>query len=120
MTDREDPIVSALQNAVDFPVDVECEAYPDVIFNVILQRTATYADVELCANALYGFMTSYNKLHFLRPIHYVSDIDALPKEPEHFSVYIHVDFGGSGQKALCGTLRALKDTGLPIYRVILE
>ena len=35
MTEYDDPIVGAIQSAVSVPVDVECEGYPDVIFNIV-------------------------------------------------------------------------------------
>ena len=120
MTEYDDPIVRAIQEAAPFPVDVECECYPDVIFNIIFESRPTPEMVKSSVSALESFMYSYNKWHFLRPIHYVSDIDSLPEPSSVFSVCVHVDFGNANPRALIGTIKVLADTGLPIYRIVLE
>ncbi len=38
MNEYDDPIEAKLKSAVSFPVDVECEGFPDVIFNIILEK----------------------------------------------------------------------------------
>ena len=38
MTEYDDPIVSEIKAAASFPVDVECDGYPDVIFNIIFEK----------------------------------------------------------------------------------
>ena len=38
MAEHDDPIVGEIKTAVSFPVDVECEGYSDVIFNVIFEK----------------------------------------------------------------------------------
>ena len=120
MTEYDDPIVRAIQDAASFPVDVECEGYPDVIFNIIFPRHPDSAMAEASVSALESFMYSYNKWHFLRPIHYVSDIDNLPEPSSVFSVCVHVDFGNASPRALIGAVKFLADAGLPIYRIVLE
>ena len=120
MTEYDDPIVGAIKAAVSFPVDVECEGYPDVIFNIIFEMHPDQSMTEKSVSALEGYMNSYNRKHFFRPIHYVSDIDSLPEASSIFSVCIHVDFGNANPKALINAVKAISDTNLPIYRLVLE
>ena len=120
MTEYDDPIVREIKDSVSFPVDVECEDYPDVIFNIIFPKHPDSAMAEASVSALESFMLSYNKRHFFKPIHYVSDIDSLPDPSSIFSVCVHVDFGNANPKALIGAVKSLADTGMPIYRLILE
>ncbi len=120
MTEYDDPIVGEIKAAVSFPVDVECEGYPDVIFNIIFEMHPDQSMTEKSVSALEGYMNSCNRKHFFRPIHYVSDIDSLPEASSVFSVCIHVDFGNANPKALINAVKAISDTNLPIYRLVLE
>lgn len=120
MTEYDDPIVGEIKAAVSFPVDVECEGYPDVIFNVIFEKHPDRSMVEQSVDALEKYMFSYNRKHFFRPIHYVSDVDSLPEAATVFSVCIHMDLGNANPKALIGAVKAIAETNLPIYRVVLE
>ena len=120
MTEYDDPIVGEIKAAVSFPVSTLCEAYPDVIFNVLLKERADLSAKKTVVCALENFVRTYNKRHFLRPIHYVSDIDSLPDPTNAFSVCVHIDFGNANPRALVGAVKALADTALPIYRIILE
>ena len=120
MTEFDDPIVGKIKASVTFPVDVECDGYPDVIFNVIFEHYPDQLMVKQTVSALEQFMYAYNRIHFLRPIHYVSDIDSLPTASTVFSVCVHVDFGNANPKALIGAVKAISKTNLPIYRIILE
>ncbi len=120
MTEYDDPIVGEIKAAVSFPVDVECEGYPDVIFNIMFSKPIDISVVEQSVSALESYMVLYNKKHFFKPIHYVSDIDSLPLPPSNFSVHVHVDFGNASQKALAGAVKAIADTQLPIHRIVLE
>ena len=120
MTEHDDPIVGAIRAAVSIPVDVECEGYPDVIFNIVFQVRPDRSMIEKSVSALENYMRSYNKKHFVRPIHYVSDIDSLPEPSSVFSVCVHMDCGNANPKLLVGAVRAIADTKMPIYRIILE
>ncbi len=120
MTEYDDPIVGEIKACVSFPIDVECEAYPDVIFNIIFEKHPDQSMVEQVVSTLENYMYAYNKKHFFKPIHYVSDIDNLPETASVFSVCVHIDFGGANPKALIGAVKAIADTNLPIYRVVLE
>ena len=92
MTEYDDPIVGEIKAAVSFPVDVECEGYPDVIFNVIFEKHPDQLMMEQSVSALEHYMYSYNKKHIFKPIHYISDVDSLPEASSVFSVCIHIDF----------------------------
>lgn len=120
MTEYDDPIVDEIKAAVLFPVDVECEGYPDVIFNVIFEKHSDRTMAEQVVTALENYMLAYNRKHFLKPIHYVSDIDSLPDASSVFSVCVHMDYGNANPKALIGAVKAIANTNLPIYRIVLE
>ena len=120
MTECDDPIVCDIKNAASVPVDVECDGYPDVIFDIIFDNRPDLLVTKKIVSALENYMYSYNKKHFFRPIHYVSDINSLPESPSGFSVCVHVDFGNASPKALIGAVKAVSDTNLPIYRIVLE
>ena len=120
MTEYDDPIVGEIKASVSFPVDVECEGYPDVIFNVIFEKHPDQLMVGQCVSALENYMCTYNRKHFFKPIHYVSDIDSLPEASSAFAVCVHMDFGNANPKALIGAVKAIAETNLPIYRVVLE
>ncbi len=120
MTEYDDPIVSEIKAAASFPVDVECDGYPDVIFNIIFDRHPDQSMVEKSISTLENYVYSYNRRHFFKPIHYVSDIDSLPEASSVFSVCVHIDCGNANPKALIGAVKAISETKLPIYRVVLE
>lgn len=120
MNEYDDPLIGKIKNAVTFPTDVECDGYPDVIFDIIFEKRPDESAAEKCVTALQEYMNTYNKIHFLRPIHYVSDTDSLPEPSSVFSVCIHMDFGNANPKSLIGAVKAISNTDLPIYRLILE
>lgn len=115
-----DPIIEKLENFQAFRVDAYCEGYPDVIFEIILDAKPTKEQIVTAVSALEQFVMNYNKRHFLRPIHYISDIDSLPEGEHPRGIYIHVDFGNCSPKALISAVEALQKTGLPIFRVALQ
>lgn len=120
MDEYNDPIINKIKSSVPFTVYVECESYPDVEFSIFFEKVADKDMIVKCVSALEGYMYRYNKFHFLRPIHYVSDIDSLPDAASLFSVSVHVDFGNANPKALIGAVKAVSDTQLPITRIVLE
>ncbi len=120
MTEYDDPIAGEIKASVSFPVDVECEGYPDVIFNVIFEKHPDQSMAQQCVSALEHYISCYNRKHFFRPIHYISDIDSLPEASSVFSVCIHIDFGNANPKALIGAVKAIAETNLPICRIVLE
>ena len=115
-----DILTEKLESFKSFRVDAYCEGHPDVIFEIILDAVPTREQTEIAVKALEKFVYTYNIFHFLRPIHYISDIDSLPEASSVFSVCIHMDFGNADPKALIGAVKAIAETNLPIYRVVLE
>ncbi len=115
-----DPIIEELERMSAFRVDAYCEGYPDIIFEIILDAQPTQTQIEIAINALEEFVEEYNKRHFLRPIHYVSDIESLPDGKHPRGIYIHIDFGNSSPRTLIGAVNALEKSGLPIVRVALQ
>ena len=115
-----DPIIEKLESCKSFRVDAYCEGYPDVIFEIILDAAPTREQTEIVVNALEKFVYTYNRLHFLRPIHYISDIDSLPEQEHPRGIYVHIDFGLCSLSALNKAVSVLERTGLPIYRVALR
>ena len=115
-----DPIIEQLQNFQAFRVDAYCEGYPDVIFEIILDSHPTQEQIVTAVGALDQFVTKYNKRHFLRPIHYISDIENLPDGDHPRGIYIHIDFGNCSPKALIEAVCELEKSGLPIFRVALQ
>jgi len=121
MTEHDDPIVGKIIRAVPFPVDVECNGYPDVIFHIIFQRRPEPSEADQAAIALDNYAQAYNRLHFLRPIHYVSEPNnSFSQNASVFSACIHMDFGNANPNALLGAVKAIAATRLPIFRLILE
>lgn len=114
-----DPIIEKLEKFDTFRVDAYCESYPDVIFEIILNVPPTQEQIVTAVNALEQFVTKYNKRHFLKPIHYISDIDSLPEGDHPRGIYIHVDFGNCSPTALIEAVEALEKTDLPIFRLAL-
>jgi len=120
MTEFDDPIVGKIKASASFPVNVECEGYPDVTFNVMFKKTPDTSTVEELIYALEYYVYSYNMVHFLKPIHYISDIDSLPDGEHPRGIYIHIDFGNCSPRALLEAVCALEKTELPIFRVALR
>jgi len=115
-----DPIIEELEKNKRFRVDAYCEDYPDVIFEIILRHPPKQEEIQTAVTALQNYMFQYNRRHFFRPIHYVSDVDSLPVGDHPRGIYVHVDFGGTcSPRALIGAVQALEETGLPIFRVAL-
>ncbi len=114
-----DPIIESLENIATFRVDACCEGYPDVQFEIILKAPPTEAQIEKAVGVLHDFADKYNKWHFLRPIHYVSDIDSATDGDHPWGIYVHIDFGNSSPRALLQAVRALARSDLPIFRVAL-
>ncbi len=114
-----DPIIKKLENCTSFRVDAYCEGYPDVIFEIILDTVPTHEQTEIAVNALEKFVYTYNRFHFLRPIHYISDINSLPEQEHPRGIYIHIDFGSCCPLALIKAVSVLEKTNLPIFRVAL-
>jgi hypothetical protein len=115
-------LMEKIKNAATFRVDVEDYdwfSYPDVIFEIILNAPPTNEQTLIAVTALEKFVQDYNKWHFLRPIHYVSDIDHLPKGGHPRGIYVHIDFGNCPAKQLVTAVKAIEATGLPIFRVAL-
>ena len=98
-----DIITEKLESFKSFRVDAYCEGYPDVI----------------AVKALEKFVYTYNIFHFLRPIHYISDIDSLPEQLHPRGIYIHIDFGSCCPFAMVKAVAVLEKTNLPIFRVAL-
>lgn len=115
-----DPIIEQLENFQAFRVDSHCESYPDVIFEIILDTQPTQEQIVTAVSTLEQYVSSYNKRHFFRPIHYISDIDNLPDGDHPRGIYIHIDFGACSPKALLGAVCELEKSGLPIFRVALK
>ena len=114
-----DPIIRKLESCKSFRVDAYCDGYPDVIFEIILDAIPTQTQTEIAVNTLNKFCYSYNVLHFLRPIHYVSGVNGLLDKEHPRGIYIHIDFGGASPFAMIKAMRALEQSGLPIFRVAL-
>jgi len=115
-----DPIIEKLESFEAFRVDAYCEGYPDVIFEIILNARPTQEQISTAVSALEQFVDKYNRRHFLRPIHYISDIDSLPDGEHPRGIYIHIDFGNCSPRALLEAVCALEKTELPIFRVALR
>ncbi|MBQ9744650.1 MAG: hypothetical protein IJW19_05940 [Clostridia bacterium] len=117
----DDPFISKLQSSAPFPIDYEIDdGYPDVIFDIIFENPPDEEAKARCVRALAEYMYKYNRIHFIRPIHYVSGIEDLPSPSSVYSLCIHMDFGGASPRALIGAVKAIADTGLKIYRLVLE
>lgn len=114
-----DPILENLEGFQDFPVNAYCQDYPDVVFEIILEGKPTQEQIVTAVSVLEQFVMQYNKWHFLRPIHYISDVDSLPEGDHPRGIYIHIDFGNSSPWALLKAVKALSNAGLPIFRVAL-
>ena len=98
-------LIEEMKSRATFRIDTDdydwfC-SYPDMIFEIILDAVPTREQTAIAVTALEQFVEGYNKWHFLRPIHYVSDIDHLPDGPHPRGIYIHIDFG-NWQISACG------------------
>ena len=118
-----DTIIEELQSIRSFRVDADdydwfC-SYPDMVFEIILDAPPTNEQKIIAVTALEKFVENYNKWHFLRPIHYISDINHLPEQEHPRGIYIHIDFGSCCPLALIKAVSALEKTDLPIFRVAL-
>ena len=114
-----DILTEKLKSFKSFRVDAYYEGYPDVIFEIILDAVPTREQTEIAVKALEKFVYTYNIFHFLRPIHYISDIDSLPEQVHPRGIYIHIDFGGCCPFAMVKAVAVLEKTNLPIFRVAL-
>ena len=118
-----DKLVEELESIRTFRVDADdynwMFSYPDVILEIILDAPPTYEQTLVVVSTLEAFVQNYNKRHFFRPIHYVSDIDHLPRGDHAWGIYVHMDFGRSPATALVSAVKELEKTGLPIFRVAL-
>lgn len=114
-----DPIIEKLENCKVFPVDANCEGYPDVIFEIILDTKPTQEQIAAAVSSLTKFYYVYNVLHFLRPIHYIAGVNGLFENEHPRGIYIHMDFGGASPYALCKAMRVIEKLDLPIFRVTL-
>ena len=114
-----DFIVKKLESCKSFRVDAYCEGYPDVIFEIILDAVPTKEQTQTAVAALEKFVYTYNAFHFLRPIHYISDMNSLPPQEHPRGIYIHIDFGSCCPLALIKAVSVLERTSLPIFRVAL-
>lgn len=115
-----DPIIEALESISAFKVYADCEAYPDVEFEIMLDNLPSQEQAVLAVKTLQNFVRRYNKWHFFRPIHYVSDLEDCRNGNHPWGIYVHIDFGNSSPMALLEAVYALEDAGLPIARVTLR
>lgn len=122
MNDPYKLILKELQSAVDIPIEIESDGcYPDVMFNIFFTNIPDDAMGTVVGDALELFMLKYNKLHFLKPIHYVANTPHYSDDTSSFSFYFHMDCGNAHPKtALIGSLKAITNTNLPISRIIIE
>ena len=116
-------ILEELQSIRSFRVDADeydwfC-SYPDMVFEIILDAPPTDEQKRIAVTALEKFVENYNKWHFFRPIHYISDIDHLTKGRNSWGIYVHIDFGNCSALQVVTAVKALEATGLPIFRVAL-
>ena len=116
----EDLFVNAIKSSADFPIDVELDGYPDVIFDIVFNERIKQEDVDKITKALEKYFLKYNRWHF-KPIHYISSMwgDA-PEQLNAFTVRIHIDFGGAITMALLGAVEAIAKTGVDLYRLVLN
>ena len=118
-----DEIIEEMNRIAKFRVDADSYdwfcSYPDMVFEIILNGVPTHEQTAIAVTALEQFVARYNKRHFLRPIHYVSDIDHLPNGPHPRGIYVHIDFGRCSARVLPSVIEAIQNTNLPIFRVAL-
>lgn len=110
-----------IENSANFPVYCDLENFPDVMFHVFYETIPPKGLVKQTVTVLENFVYGYNKIHFINPIHYISDIDDAQPEDEHpFAVHIHIDFGNCWPKAIIKAVKVLDNSGLPIKKLVLE
>lgn len=118
--DYEDLFVNAIKSSADFPIDVELDGYPDVLFDIVFNERIKPDEVQKITAALEKFFFRYNRWHF-KPIHYISSMWGDPPEQINvFTVRIHIDFGGAMPTALLGAVKAIVKSEADIYRLILN
>lgn len=118
--DYGDLLINAIKSSADFPIEVELEGYPDVLFDIVFNERIKQEEVKKITAALEKFFIRYNRWHF-KPIHYVSSMwDDTPEQINVFTVRIHIDFGGAMPMALLGAVEAIAKSGADIYRLILN
>ncbi len=118
--DHDDMLTSAIKSCADFPIDVELEGYPDVLFDIVFNEKVKQEEVEKITQALHKFFMRYNRWHF-KPIHYISSMwGDTPEQINAFTVRIHIDFGGAMPGALIGAVKTIAKIGADIYRLILN
>ena len=109
-----------IKRSADFPVDFDCEGYPDVLFDIVFNQRIDDGNVEKITKALEKFFLRYNKWH-IKPIHYISSMwEDPPEQINVFTIRIHIDFGGAMPFALIGAVKAIAKSGADIYRLILN
>ncbi len=115
-----DLLTNAIKSSADFPIDVELDVYPDVLFDIVFNERIKPEEVKKITDALEKFFIRYNRWHF-KPIHYVSSMWGDPPEQINvFTVRIHVDFGSAMPTALLGAVKAIANSGADVYRLILN
>lgn len=118
--DYGDLLTDAIRGCADFPIDVELEIYPDVLFDVVFTERIKQEEVDKITKTLENFFLKYNRWHF-KPIHYISSMWGDPPEQINvFTVRIHIDFGSAMPGALIGAVKAIAKSGASIYRLILK
>lgn len=114
-------IESKIEAAAKFPVYCELECYPDVFFHVFYETIPPKGLVKKTVEVMEKFFDDYNKVHFIQPIHYVSDLESATPADEHpFAVHIHMDFGNCHPKTVIKAVKVLDQSGLPIKKLVLE
>ena len=115
-----DVLINAIKSSADFPIDVELEGYPDVLFDIVFNDRIKPDEVQKVTDALEKFFIRYNRWHF-KAIHYISSMWGEPLEQVNvFTVRIHIDFGNAMPMALLGAVKAIAKADVDIYRLILN
>ncbi len=115
----DDILTRAIKDCADFPIDVETEFDPDVLFDIVFAERVKQEEVDKITSALEKFFVRYNRWH-IRPIHYISSMWGDPPEQVNvFTIRIHIDFGGAMPGAYIGAVKAIAKSGADIYRLIL-
>ncbi len=116
----DDLLINAIKSCADFPIEVELDGYPDVLFDIVFNDRIKPEEVKKITEALEKFFVKYNRWHF-KPIHYISSMWGDPPEQINvFTVRIHIDFGNAMPTALLGAVKAIAKTDIELYRLILN
>ena len=116
----EDLLINAIKNCADFPIDIESDLGPDIVFDIVFKERIKQEEVDKITQALHKFFLRYNRWH-LRPIHYISSMwGTPPKQINVFTVQIHIDFGNASPASYIGAVKAIANSGAEIYRLILS